>query len=659
MSLVCFLSPALARERSVNQLQSKKAQSLSVEALNHIAENDWDNATQKIAQSKDPLASKLYYWMMFSHVDAKDVDPKLFLKLVDFIRKNPDWPRMKKITSVVETIMPNDLPSEEVKIWFEEFEPQTSEGMGRYMDALVALKQDDLARQTLMEWWASTLVSRDQQRQIFSKYGQFLTLDAHKRRLEALLYAGHYENAKAIASVLGQGYLAFAEARIALAKGQKNGLTQLIDKVPSYLQEDPGLLYERLRWRRKNKLYEGALEILQKDIDPQRVYNPKDWWAERHLIVRELIAEKKYEQAYQLLTKHMQKDGFSFAQAEWLAGWLSLRFLNQPREAYDHFTKLYEQVSMPISKGRAAYWSGRAALAKGEEQMARVWMKRAAEFSTSFYGQMAMGYLSMKNDLPTGQTYRLSKSDKAVFDKNDLVQVASILRKTGMKKMSLEFYKAFIKQQNSPKAYRYVVDVLVKKGDVPNAVVIAKKASREGFLMTRQAYPVISDWVKHDNGVEQALIHSIVRQESIFDVKAKSHAGARGLMQLMPDTARDVARNNGLSYRASWLTSRPEYNIRLGSSYLAELLKKYDGSYPLAIAAYNAGPARVNSWLKINGDPRKGGIDFIDWIELIPIYETRNYVQRVMENVYVYRLRLKGIQTHSLPLIHVAFHQEK
>ncbi|MDH5723727.1 MAG: lytic transglycosylase domain-containing protein [Alphaproteobacteria bacterium] len=630
-----------------------------VEAVNLIEANKWDKATEHVNQSKDPLVSKLYYWMMFTNVNAKDVDPALFMQLVGFIRNNPDWPRMKKITSVAETIMPKDLPPKEAEAWFKEFPPQTSDGMGRYMDALIALKKDDIARKVLADWWASTLVSRDQQRQIFSRYGQYLTLEAHKKRLDALLYAGHNENALAIASVLGQGYLALAKARIALAGGRKNGLKDLIDNVPSYLQEDPGLLYERLRWRSKNNLNDGALEILEKEIEVERVPNAKNWWNQRHIIVRELIADKKYAQAYNVITKHMQKEGFAYAQAEWLAGWLSLRFLNQPDQAYKHFTTMYEKVSTPISKGRAAYWAGRAALAQKQDEMAKVWMKRASEFSTSFYGQMAIGYLSLKNELPTGKAYKLSNSDRKNFQNHELVQVASILRQAGLKDISLEFYKAFIRQKSSPKAYRYVVETLIKVEDVPNAVLIAKKASHAGFLMTHQAYPLITDWVKEDNNIELAFIHAIIRQESVFDTKAVSNAGARGLMQLMPVTAKQIAKKEGVKYNKSWLGSRPEYNIRLGTSYLEDLLNRYDGNYALAIAAYNAGPSRVSEWLRVYGDPRKGEIDFIDWIELIPIYETRNYVQRVMENIYVYRLRLKGIQSHPTSRLHVAFHNEK
>lgn len=652
--------PIHARESAKGKLQSEEAKSSSIEAVTLIEANKWDKAGEHVQKSNDPLTTKLYYWMMFSNLEARDVDPKLFLDLVGFIRSNPDWPRMKKIMMLAERIMPDNLPPKEVEAWFEEFSPQTSEGMGRYMDALVALQKDEAAKTILADWWASTLVSRDQQRQIFSKYGQYLTLDAHKKRLDSLLYAGHNENALAIASVLGQGYLALANARIALAKGKKNGLKGLIDKVPSYLQEDPGLLYERLRWRRKEKLYDGALEILAKEIDAERVPNQADWWGERHIIVRALIAEKKYAQAYDVLTKHMQKDGFSYAQAEWLAGWISLRFLNQPDQAYTHFTTMYEKVSTPISRGRAAYWSGRAALATKQDEMAKVWMKRAAEFSTSFYGQMAMGFLSMQNELPEGKAHKLSDADRKKFRENELVQVASILRQAGLKNLSLEFYKAFIRQKSSPKAYRFIVETLINLGDVPNAVMIAKRASQQGFLMTRQAYPVVTDWIQEgDSDVELAFIHGIIRQESVFDVKAVSNAGARGLMQLMPATAKELARKQGVAYNKSWLNSRPEYNIKLGSAYLEKLLKQFDGHYALAIAAYNAGPGRVSEWLRVYGDPRKGEIDFTDWIELIPIYETRNYVQRVMENIYVYRMRLKGIQSHPAASLHVAFHHEK
>ena len=229
----------------------------------------------------------------------------------------------------------------------------------------------------------------------------------------------------------------------------------------------------------------------------------------------------------------------------------------------------------------------------------------------------------------------------------------------GQDEISEDFIKAFLQKDKTPKAYRFAAEHMEKKGNSHIAVKISKKAVKKGLFLTKQSYPTITKHLKNINYTEWALIHALIRQESMFDVNAKSSAGARGLMQLMPRTARHLAKSSGVPYRKSWLMSNPKYNITLGSYYIAQLINRYDGSYPLALAAYNAGPSRVNEWLNLFGDPRKGEVDMIDWIEIIPIYETRNYVQRVMEGVYIYRLRLKHIQKQPEKQLHVDYNNKK
>ena len=247
----------------------------------------------------------------------------------------------------------------------------------------------------------------------------------------------------------------------------------------------------------------------------------------------------------------------------------------------------------------------------------------------------------MKNQLPQSKLPHITKKKSAVYQKSELVQASELFRLIGQQKRSESFIYAFLKQDETPKAYRFVAEIVARQGNYHMAVKIAKKATRKGLFLTKQSYPTITKHLHDINDTEWALIHALIRQESVFDYDAKSHAGALGLMQLMPATARSVSKKVGVPYNRAWLTSRPKYNMRLGSFYISSLVKRYDGSYPLAIAAYNAGPGRVDRWIRTYGDPRKGEINLLDWIELIPIYETRNYVQRVLEGIYVYRLRLK------------------
>ncbi len=659
-----FARDALADDKGYSVFtrgQTKDAQTMTVQALRLISDDKWEEAKALIAQSKDPLASKIYSWLLLKSTNKDQWDNNLFISLSQFIRHNPHWPDVQKMKMRAELVMPDTLSNDEVIAWFEDFPPRSFVGMRRYMDALIINGKRDQAKEMLANWWASSEIYRSQQKQIVRDYNAYLTLDAHKKRCDTLLYKGDFGNALAIADLLGNGYPELARARMALAMDKNTGLGRLIDKVPKSLQNDPGLLYERLRWRRKRNLDNGALEILYKTPPADQVHNEfkEKWWQERHIIIRRLLEKGKHQQAYELASGHIQDDGFAYAQAEWLAGWLALRLIHRPTEAYERFTALYSQVTTPVSKARAAYWAGRAVEDMGQSAMAQDWYKKAAEFKMTFYGQMADAALLQENRLPQRSLPHLSSSQREIYERSELVKASDLFMEAGQTATSEDFIDAFLQTDETPKAYRFAAEHVAKNENYHMAVKFSKKAMSKGLFLTKQSYPTITKYLTRINYTEWALIHALIRQESMFDPNAKSSAGALGLMQLMPSTAHHVARKSGVPYQKVWLTSNPEYNIKLGSYFIAQLVDRYDGSYPLALAAYNAGPTRVNKWLELFGDPRKGEVDLIDWIELIPIYETRNYVQRVMEGVYMYRLRLKHIQKQPEKQLHVDIYSSK
>ncbi len=647
---------AQAFENPANRLQSTQAHNLTVEAVKLIEEGKWEQGRQKIAQSKDPLAAKIFYWLQLTNAKQSDWSNEAFIRLSAFIRDNPEWPDRSKMIVSAEGVMPENLSNAEVIVWYDELKPRTPYGMGRYMDALIIEGKHDQARGFLAEWWASTLTSRDQQRDIFKKYGRYLTIDAHKKRFDALLQNGHHDSAKGIAEVLGQGYPELARARSALSQNGKTNVTALINAVPEHLQDNSGLLYDRLHWRRTRDINDGAAEILMMDLSSSDILNREEWWNERHIIIRRLLEKRQYAKAYEIAEKHIQQDGFPYAQAQWMAGWLALRYMNKPTEAYERFSALYPKVKTPVSKARAAYWAGLAAQGMGQMGMARDWYKKASEFQTVYYGQMASSALSKDIGLPKNKVPKLRSSEYNAYKKNELFQAFEIFKSAKQPRNADRFLNAFLKNDETPKAYRFAAEKLAEHDDYYNAVKVAKKASYKGLFLTKQAYPTITKHLKDVNSAEWALIHALIRQESMFDFNAQSSAGALGLMQLMPATAQHVSKKMNLQYSKGGLTANPKYNIHLGSYYIGSMIERYNGSYPLAIAAYNAGPGRVDQWLKTYGDPRTGDVNMIDWIELIPIYETRNYVQRVLENTYIYRLRLNNIQSHPTEELHIAFH---
>jgi len=576
-----------------------------------------------------------------------------YTELAQFIRNNPDWPKLWLLKSKAEKSMPNSASTDMVIAWFDDYPPKTAKGLDQYIGALVIKGRKAEAQNLIRKLWSDVELNRDEQRNLYRKYGRMIDREAHTRRLDTLLFSKQYSNARGIASVLGGGFPALTEARIALAQESKNA-NSLLAKVPASLQNDPGLLYERLHWRRENKLNSGAVEILNRAPKSERIQNKKQWWRERHIIIRRLLEQKKYRGAYMLASGHRQTEGFSYSQAEWLSGWLALQFLNEPRKAYGHFHKMYSAVKTPVSRARGAYWAGKAAEKSGQAETANQSYRIAAKHQTVYYGQLAGAKLGVKESLPNAAPPQLTSQDKQSFNRNELIRAAQYFSERRKKNEVSLFLNAFINANETPKAYRFAAEKAAAMNRNYDAVQISKKATAKGLFLTKQSYPVITEQIRGIHNVEWALIHALIRQESVFDVNARSRVGARGLMQLMPATAKETARKLGIPHRTEWLTARPSHNIKLGSTYLNQMLNRYGGSYPLAIAAYNAGPGRVDKWLKTYGDPRIGKIDWIDWIELIPIYETRNYVQRVMEATYVYRLRLKGVQKPTTGRIHIA-----
>ncbi len=623
---------------------------LTLQALSAIKGGNWKQAEKLIARTRDPLAAKIYYWLAYT----KGAGSISFARVTGFANQNPDWPWQMKLRLAAEKALTPDVSDEAVIDWFDAHRPLTPDGLERYLDALERHGQKAKLQKTLRDWWQDALITPSQQDQFLRKYRKYLDADSHRRRLDKLLFKEHFTNARAVAQILGRGYPALAEARIALA-ANTNGVDGRIASVPAHLANDPGLAYERLRWRRRHNKDFGAMEILHNAPPAAMITNLPDWWMERHIIARRLMEQGQFESAYMLVSKHQQEEGLGFAQAEFLAGWLALRFLDKPWRAFEHFEALYHRVETPVSRARGAYWAGRASDDLGHPEIARQWYRVAARHQTTYYGQLALAALDDEYKPPQQLPPERSLEALNAFNRSEMVQVTRLLHQAGLRRETSGFLDALADVTDVPENYILVADLAEELDHYHNAVRIAKKGLQKNILMMDHAYPTILSRLRNID-VEWALVHALIRQESAFDYDAQSPAGARGLMQVMPATAMEVARKKGWSHRTEWLTSQPDHNIRIGSSYIQQMLDQYDNSYPLALAAYNGGPGRVNRWLRELGDPRKGEIDMLDWVELIPVYETRNYVQRVLEGVYIYRIKLANAQQNGQPPpIHIAY----
>ena len=604
-----------------------------VSAFKAADTGDWDNARAVAAGIGDPLAAKLVFWFDVTRSGGKGSFPDIS----GFISENPDWPGQTQLRRRAEEAIDGLLQGEIVLTWFDRHEPVTTKGRIQLGAALLASGQIEKGRNAIRDAWLRGRFSSALEREFLSTYRRLLTAEDHIERLDRLLWQGRLTEAKRMLGKVDPEHRALAEARLRLRKLGRN-VDGAIANVPSVLRNHPGLVYERLRWRRKMGRDLSARDLLKTYAFDH--IQPKLWWAERAILARRALAEGHVSEAYRIARKHALTKGAGFAEAEWLAGWIALRFLEEPSIAFDHFVTMFEGVKYPISRARGAYWAARAAETDLRPSMAEMWYRTAAQHPTTYYGQLAAIQLEPGAKLRLPPDPHPSVDEVRVFDGHELVRAVRMLAAFEQTDRLRPFLLRLGKISDSPGWKELVAGLATEVGRPDLSIAIAKQAIQQGRPLIKKGYPsVLVPEVDPSlaRPTEIPLILAIARQESAFNFKAISRSGARGLMQLLPGTARDVANKLKVPYSRRRLTADPDFNLTLGRAYIGTLLNAFDGSYVLALAAYNAGPTRAKRWKLVNGDPRTSVIDAVDWIELIPFAETRNYVQRTLENLQIYR----------------------
>jgi soluble lytic murein transglycosylase len=483
--------------------------------------------------------------------------------------------------------------------------------------------------------WVASELSGFDEKTILLRFPGVIRTEDHIKRLDRLVWDGLSEAAHRLMPRVPQEYRSLADARLKLA-GFLPGAEGAVAKVPAQLQNDPGLQYERLRWRRRKEMYPAALEILMHP--PRELVRPAAWWTERQILARRALNDGKPKLAYDLVAKHELTDGPAYAEAEFLAGWIAFRFLKDAPRGYEHFVRLYKNAKLPISVARGAYWAGRAAEAQSFKQIATDWFTLAAAHPTAYYGQLAAAKLGSEAALRIPPEPKPTADERAQFHRRDLVRVVEALTEISDYDRIPAFMQKLSELAKTPTDHVQIAILGDSTGRPDLAVAAAKRAGYAGVNLLDHGYPVIE--LPPGGDVERPLVLAMARQESAFEREAVSRTGARGLMQLMPATARNVAKSIRLPYSADRLLTDSRYNLTLGRAYLDGLLSQFAGSYVLSVASYNAGPGRVGEWIGNFGDPRTKAVDVVDWVESIPFAETRNYVQRVLENLQIYRIRL-------------------
>ncbi len=596
-------------------------------ALKAVSSGKWQTAQQLAKRSSDPVVKNIVSWAYLQDKSR----PANFHMISSFLNKANNWPKQRALELRAEKDFPDIISSKKTIEWFSKHKPQTEKGLVKYIDALLSTGNSSMAKSELSKLWNN--INLDSTSNVVKKYGHLISKQSHAKRLDSLIWAGRYGDALAILPYAPRNDALVGKARISLAKRSKNVDADLA-RVPKHLKADPALLYERAKWRRKKYINSGAVELLN-SISSLGDKN-KLMWRERHIIARRYIEDRNYRAAYNIASKHKQNTGFAEIQAEWVSGWLALRFLKNPKRAAQHFSKINSKATSPLSLSRAQYWLGRSYEAMGNKAQASNYYAQAAQYPTTFYGQYAMKKNGIRPASFSNKRVSPNPEKLTNFRKDEMVRVIYFLKSAGLSEYVDPFYWKLYSNAKTADDYALIAHTATKLGHTHHGVFTAKKTmSKNKVLLMNEGYPILNNVPR---APEKALIHSLIRQESNFDLDAHSPAGARGLMQLMPATAKEVARKKGMIPNTARLSTDAKYNVTLGSSYLKQMLDRYNNSYPLAIAAYNAGPGRSDKWKVKFGDPKNmSDENFIDWSESLPIYETRNYVQRVMEGMHVYR----------------------
>jgi soluble lytic murein transglycosylase len=594
------------------------------------------DATQAEAAISDPVARKLAEWLIL----RSDDNGASFERYRAFLSANPSWPSQTFLRRRIEAALWDDHRDDAtVWSWFENESPVSAKGRFSLARVMIARGDRANAERLVREAWRNDAMSEDTESTALDLFGALLTAGDHKARMDTLLYNNEQEAAALRAAKrLGAGHVALAKARIASNRKASNSRA-LLEAVPRELHGDTGYIFAKIQLlRREEKFAEAAQLMMSAPKDAARLYNVDEWWIERRLLARKMIDTGEHRTAY-LIARDAAlpaRDIYKTEQ-EFTSGWIALRFLNDPATAAQHFARIGVGSVNPTALARGGYWQGRAAEAAGRAQEARAAYTRAAEQSTSYYGQLARAKLGLPqielNSVPRGRA----------AERLEIVRAVQLLYELDQREIAIPIF-ADMGENGDPDALVGLGELTSRYHDARGMLLVGKAALNRGLPFDFYAYPVngIPPFKQFGPEIEQSIVYAIARQESAFNPAVVSPAQAYGLMQVTPDAGRYVCKRAGVSFDLSRMKTDPVYNAALGAAELGGLLEDYRGSYIMTFAAYNAGRGSVKKWVDRYGDPRDPKVDAVDWVELIPFSETRNYVQRIMENLQVYRARFGG-----------------
>lgn len=602
---------------------------------------NWGNARLWAGQARDPAIRRLIEWAFVGQQNSG----ASFAEIAQFLRDAPSWPGRDKILARAEEAIPAGTYPQTVISWFADRTPQTGIGKVRLGEALVATGATARGEQLIRDAFIESSLEPDQENYLIAQHGSLLSEDVWRQRLDRLFARNELYVVRRDVPRLPASLQRFADVRLQLRSYPALGLREIAELPPS-LRDDPGILWDRIALlRQENDIaaVSGLLERMPAAEVAQ--WSPSHWWSEISLDARAALKAGFPHEAYRFVAAaSLPRDADDYSDSQFLAGWIALRRLAEPGVALGRFQNLIAVSTHPISKARAYYWLGRAYEALGDSNSATTEYRAAAAYPAMFYGQLALVRLEREPVLRLVVTPADVEAVRPTYEREDMTAAIRALADLGLEAALREFAMRNVELYPAAGHVKALAEDLVRMGYREVAVRVAKQASYNGIFLPEYSHPIIAVPRYTGSGAapELPLVLAIIRQETEFDPDAVSAAGARGIMQVMPDTAQHLARISGIEYRLSDLTASPQYAMELGMAELSIDLAEWGGSYVLASAAYNAGRGNARKWIADTGDPRNPLVDPVDWIEQIPFSETRNYVQRVLENVQVYRNRLAG-----------------
>jgi len=602
-------------------------------AFSAVEDEDWVTADHYASQISDALGVDLITWERLRQGEGEWDEYRSFLD------QHGDWPGLKRLRRKGEATIPKGASPTFVRAYFKVQLPQTGQGSLRLAEAYASQGRNAEARGEAIRAWVNMSLKEHEENALYQKYKGALS-QHNGRRLDNLLWRGLTREAGRMLDKVPNDQVKLAKARIGLQRATKT-VNSLIDAVPENLQSDAGLAYDRFQWRVKKGRWDDAQEFLARQTGSvEKLGRPQAWASRRRGFARRAMRAGNTDLAYWLASQHDLKSGSDYADLEWLSGYISLTKMNAPKQALAHFNNFKGAVKSPISLGRAGYWLGRVYEKLAQYDAAAKAYTLGAKYQTSFYGQLAAEKLGGKPDYTLSGTEKMPDWRQAAFLKTAPIRAGILFHYAG-DPARMRWFFSHVAETLDRTGLSQLADLALEL-DRPNvALAVAKQGALRGIILPKPYFPV-TELATYSVDVPPEIAMAIARRESELNESAVSPAGARGLMQIMPATARKVSKDIGVEYSKARLTSDWRYNAQLGTAYLGGLLEIFEGSYILAFAGYNAGPHRAEAWIEEFGDPRDSLVDQIDWIEHIPYRETRNYVMRVMESLHVYRARLKG-----------------